>query len=154
LAIDANCAPAHAWLGRIAMDRDYDFAGAAQHIERALTLDPADLDVLRHAALLLGSLGRLDESLTLYGVIVRRDPVNLNALYNLGYGQRMAGRYDAAAASFRTVLSLSPVNGGAHSELGLALLLRGDAPAALAEIERETIDTWRMIDLPMALHAL
>ena len=49
----------------------------------------------------------------------------------------MAGRYDAAIASYRTVLSLSPGRGGAHSQLGMALLLKGDATAALAEIEQE-----------------
>src|SRR4029453_7599626 len=65
------------------------------------------------------------------------------------------GRLDAAIASFRTVLlSLSPSNGGAHCQLGVALLLKGDAKGALAEIEQETSDVWKMIGLPMAYHAL
>ena len=36
----------------------------------------------------------------------------------------------------------------------MALLLKGDAPGALAEIEQETSEVWRMIGLPMAYHAL
>jgi len=92
---------------------DSDLAGAAQHLERALALDPADLSVLGTSAALLQSLGRLDEALALDEAVVRRDPVNVNALFNLGYRQRMVGRLDAAIASFRTVLSLSPSNGGA-----------------------------------------
>ena len=86
--------------------------------------------------------------------VIRRDPVNVAALYNLGLHQRMAGRLDAAIASFRTVLSLAPGRGGAHAELGTALLLKGDAQGALAEIEQETSEVWRMIGLPMAYHAL
>jgi TolB-like protein/Flp pilus assembly protein TadD len=154
LAIDPDYAPAHARLGFIAMYGDNDPAGAAQYLRRALALDPADLDVLRNSASLLGSLGRLDEALALEEAIVRRDPVNVTVLFNLGYHQRMAGRLDEAIASYRTVLSLSPNNGGAHCQLGIALLLKGDAQAALAEIEQETNESWKMYGLPMAYHAL
>jgi tetratricopeptide (TPR) repeat protein len=149
LSIDPDYAPAHAELGRIAMYGN-DLAGAARHYERAIALDPTNLDVLRNAATLLGNLGRLDEELALNEAIVRRDPVNLLALFNLGIDQRSAGRYDAAIASFRTVLSLSPDRGGAHMQLGTSLMQKGDAPAALAEIEQEKTETWRMIGLPMA----
>jgi len=155
LAIDPDYAPAHAQLGWTAMYDDNDLAGAAQHLKRALAVDPADLDVLNYSAALLQSLGRLDEAgLTLEEAILRRDPVNVSALFNLGLGQRMTGRFDAAIASFRTVLSLSPSNGGAHCQLGVALLLKGDAHGALAEIEQETSEIYKMIGLAMAYHAL
>ncbi|PYL91351.1 MAG: hypothetical protein DMF14_07205, partial [Verrucomicrobia bacterium] len=145
LAIDPDYAPAHAQLAWIAMYGDSDLAGAAQHLERALALDPVDMRVLTTSATLLQSLGRLDEALALEEAAIRRDPVNVTALFNLGYHQRMAGRLDAAIASFRTVLSLSPGNGGAHCQLGLALLLKGDAKGALAEIEQETSEIYKMI---------
>ena len=86
--------------------------------------------------------------------LVRRDPVNVSALFNLGYHQRMAGRFDAAIASFRTVLSLAPGRGNAYAQIGSALLLKGDAQGALAEIEQETSEVWRVIGLPMAYHGL
>jgi len=154
LAIDPDYAPANAGLGWIAMFGDNDLAGAARHYQRASALDPTDLDVLRTAAGFLASLGRLDEALALEEAIVRRDPVNLNGLFNLGHLQRMAGRYDAAIASFRTTLSLSPNQGVAHSELGMALMQKGDATAALTEIEQEKSESWRMYGLPMAYCAL
>jgi len=78
----------------------------------------------------------------------------VNALFNLALAQRYAGRYDAAIASYRTVLSLSPGRSEAHSALGMALLLKDDPNDALAEIEQETSDPWRMIDLPLAYCAL
>ena len=136
------------------MNGDNDLAAAAQHLKRALVLDPADLDVLRNSAVLLQSLGRLDEAQALVEVMVRRDPVNLSALFNLGVYRRQASRFDAAIASFRTVLSLAPGGGGTHVQLGIALLLKGDAQGALAEIEQETSEAWKMIGLPMAYHAL
>jgi tetratricopeptide (TPR) repeat protein len=154
LAIDPGYAPAYAGLGRVALFGDNDVAGAAQHFKRALALDPSDPDVLRNSASLLQSLGRLDEALALEEAVVRRDPVNVSARFNLGYYQRMVGRNDAAITSFRTVLSLSPGNGGAHAQLGTALLQKGDEQGALAQIEQETSDNWKMIGLPMAYHAL
>jgi Flp pilus assembly protein TadD len=154
LAIDPDYAPAHARLGWIAMSGDNDLLSAARHFQRALALDPTDLDVLRTASNLLQNLGRLDEALALNDAVVRLDPVNVSALFNLGVHQRMAGRYHEAIASYRTVLSLSPNQGNAHVEIGNVLLLKGDAPAALAEIEQEKSELWRMVGLPMAYCAL
>jgi tetratricopeptide (TPR) repeat protein len=41
-----------------------------------------------------------------------------------------------------------------HAEISNALLLKGDAKGALAEVEQETSEVWKMIGLPMAYHAL
>jgi len=154
VAIDPDYAPAHARLGYIAMLGDNDLAGGARHFERALALDPSDPEVLRLSAVLLRTLGRLDEAVALDEALVRRDPVNVSALLSLANCQRMAGRHDAAIASIRTGLSLAPGRGEEHADLGTALLLKGDAPGALAEIEQETSGPWKMFGLPMAYHAL
>jgi TolB-like protein/Tfp pilus assembly protein PilF len=154
LAIDPDYAPAHASLGWIAMTYDNDLSSAAKHYERALALDPTNLDVLRNAATFLAVLGRLDEGLALEEALVRHDPVNGSTFTNLGIYQRYAGRYDAAIASFRTVLSLSPGGGAAHNQLGVALLLKGDAPGALTEMKQETSEPWRLMGFGMAYHAL
>ncbi len=52
------------------------------------------------------------------------------------------------------MLSLAPGRGDAHAQISSALLLKGDAQGALAEIEQETSEVWKMIGLPMAYHAL
>ena len=52
------------------------------------------------------------------------------------------------------MLSLRPGPGRRARQLGDALLLKGDAQGALAEIEQETSEVWKMIGLPMAYHAL
>ena len=153
LALDPGYAPAQAALGYIAAG-DNDLAAAAAHLQRALALAPGDPVVLGNSALLLNSLGRLEPALALSEALVRRDPVNLAALNNLGNAQRRAGRYDAAISSYRTVLSLSPGQGVAHFALGVALLGKGDAPGALAEIEQETSEVWKQIGLALAYHAL
>jgi TolB-like protein/Tfp pilus assembly protein PilF len=155
LAIDPDYAPAQAALGLVAMYGDNDLAGAARHYERALSLDPTNVLVLADAALVAMGLGRLDEALALDEAAALRDPVNAATFHNLGLHQRMAGHYDAAIASLRHVLSLTPNRGGLHSQIGTALMLKGDATAALAEIDLEkSNETDRMIGLPMAYCAL
>jgi TolB-like protein/Flp pilus assembly protein TadD len=153
LAIDPDYAPAHAGLGLISMFGS-DLPGAAKHLERALALDPTNLAVLTGASTLLSNLGRMDEALALGEAIVRRDPVNVRLLHNLGYMQIKVGRLDEAITLARTVLSLSPQRGGAHVLFGWALLLKDDPAAALAEIEQETSEVWRLIGLSLAYHAL
>jgi tetratricopeptide (TPR) repeat protein len=129
-----------------------DFVRAAKHFERALALDPGDLSALGNINF-FRSLGRLQEALALSEAIVRRDPVNVIALNSLGVAQQINKQFDAAITSFRSVLSLSP-GGGAHYNLCEVMLLKGDAPAALAEIEQEKREAWRLIGLPMVYHAL
>lgn len=154
LQIDPDYAPAHARLGWVAVIGDSDLAAAARHYQRALAIDPTDLTVLGSSATLLGTLGRQDQRLALEKAIVRRDPVNVTALANLGTAQLGAGRYDEAIASLGTALSLSPERAGAHYSIGVALLLKDDPQAALARMEQEPNDAWRMIGLALAHHAL
>src|SRR6266436_6103434 len=135
LAIDPDYGPAHAQLGWIAMYGDNDLAGAALHVERALALEPADLSVLSTSATLLQSLGRLDEALALEEAAVRRDPVNVTTLFNLGYHQRMAGRLDAAIASFRTVL-IAKYEKDAPSNIGSVYAYRGEADKAFEWLDK------------------
>ena len=92
--------------------------------------------------------GALDQA------IVRRDPVNTAPLEHLGYHQRLSGRYDEAIASFGTVLSLNPNQGVVRYDLAMALLLKGDAASALAAIEQERNEGYRMVGLPMVYRAL
>ena len=153
LAIDPKYAPAYGKLGFIALYEN-DLPAAAKHYERALALDPTDLNLVNDACVFVANVGRLDEALALQQAIVRRDPVNTTALFNLGAYQRFSGKYDEAIASFRKALSLDPSQGVVHYELAVTLLLKGDAAGALAEIEREPNEAYRMVGLPMAYHAL
>jgi adenylate cyclase len=150
----ATYAPAYAGLAFVAMYGESDFAATAKHLERAFALDPANARVLGNSATLLDLLGRRTEALALREAVTIRDPVNVNALFNLATGHLNAGHLDKAIASYRTVLGLSPGNGIAHYQLGVAMLLKLDANGALAEFEQEPVEVFRMIGLPMVYHAL
>ncbi len=153
LEIDPDNASAHVALGRIALYQG-DMSTAARQFEQALAIDPTDLNTLGGAALLFQTIGRLDQSLALDQVVVRRDPVSVHALYNLGTDQVWTGRYDESIASFRTVLNLSPERSGTHATIGQVMMMKGDARGGLAETEKETSELWKMVSLTMIYHAL
>ena len=154
LAIDPVYAGAYAALGRIATDYDNDLAVGANHLGRALELDPTNPEMLRSASVLASYLGRLEEAVALGEYVVAHDPVNASAHTNLGYSYRESGRLDEALASFRTALSLSPARGNTYSAIGTVLLLKGEPEEALQAMEQEPSAVWSRIGRAMAYHAL
>ena len=154
LEIDPDHAPAHGLFGWIAMEYDGEPAAAARHLTHALALEPNDSETIRIAAYLARSLGRFDTAIALGEYVTGRDPVNAVGYANLGYQYSYAGRLDDAIASRRTALSLSPGYAGAKYLIGVALLLKGEPAGALAAMQDESSDAWRLIGLPMAWHAL
>jgi TolB-like protein/cytochrome c-type biogenesis protein CcmH/NrfG len=154
LALDPNNAPAHARLGWIAIYYDRDLAEGARQIEHALALEPANPDILAIAAGLARRLGRLDQAIAIGEYLTVRDPVNLQGRYELATAHFYAGRLDQAIAIYRADLRLFPDGIGEHEMIGEALLKKGDAKAALAEIEQEPGEGIRLLGLSMAYHAL
>ena len=136
------------------MYHDGDLAAAARYLNRAYTLEPANPDITRIAAILFKSLGRIDESIALQKQIVALDPVNPIGHSNLGLAYLSAGRPDDAIDAFRKALAFSPERIGVQYSVGVALLLKGESEAALEAIQQESFVVFRQIGLSMAYHAL
>ncbi|HSM26495.1 MAG TPA: tetratricopeptide repeat protein [Thioalkalivibrio sp.] len=155
LAIDPDYAPAHSRLGWIAMYGDNDLAQAARHFERALQLDPDAINIIGSAAVLLFTLGGLDEAIAIDEYVATRDPVNPNSHFNLAESYLSAGRWDEAIAAYETTLRLSPGRMGAHYAIGRTLLFKGEFEAALESFTREEGDEqYRVKGQALALYAL
>jgi TolB-like protein/Tfp pilus assembly protein PilF len=154
LELDPDFALAHASLGWIAMVHDHDLVGASQNLERALKLDPTNPQIIRIAASLSSNLVRLNEAIGLLEYAVARDPVQPLVHAHLALTYFSAGRLDDAIRSYRTALRLSPNGDGWSSFIGAALLSKNEPVAALAAMEQEPSEAWRLIGLAMAHHDL
>jgi tetratricopeptide (TPR) repeat protein len=154
LAIDPDLAGAHAILSFLAERFDSDPAAAARHFERALALDPSNIDLLGQAVFLARGLGKLELCARIGEYIALHDPVNPMGHARLCGSYFRLGRFDQAIASGRTALRLSPGRQQTHYTIGLALLRKGDPTAALAEILLEPSENWRLDGLALAYHAL
>lgn len=154
LRLDPLFARSHGRLGWVAMDLDGDLEAAARHYQRAIELDPADVFLLNGAGVLAQALGRLTDGIAIQEYVTARDPAFPSGHANLGIRLLYSGEPDAAISSLRTTLALAPDYVGARFLLGLAYLQKGEARQALAEVQQEAFEPFRLIGLALVHHDL
>jgi TolB-like protein/DNA-binding winged helix-turn-helix (wHTH) protein/Tfp pilus assembly protein PilF len=154
IALDPNLAEAHAQMGWIRLNRDWDWVGADASFRRALALDPGNSAVLNDAANMAAFLGRFDEALKLGSRAVELDPRNALSRRSLGQICYWAGRQDEAVEQLKRALELDPNSPEAHWKLGLVYLTQGHAEEALAEMEQEPLIPVRLQGRAIVYHAM
>ncbi len=136
LAIDSKMATAWAGLSYHKKYFEWDWEGSAAAIDKALQLEPNNVQVLGAAASLATTLGQSPASTVLHEQVLARDPLNLSGLNALGQDYMRNGRLDEAIETFRRLVSLNPEYPWGYSNLGMAYFLKGDAERALLEIDK------------------
>jgi adenylate cyclase len=154
LKLDPRLSDAHLAMAQILHDLDFDFEGAHAEINQALVLDPGNSGAFRVAADIALTEGRLEEAGQLAQRAVIRDPLAVGNYRALGDASLFSGRLTEAEAAWRKALELNAAAEGIHYRLGALLVLRGEPTAALAEMERNPDEPWRVAGLPLALDAL
>jgi TolB-like protein/Tfp pilus assembly protein PilF len=154
LALNPNLAEAHAQMGQIKRQVDFDWAGAHASFQRAVALDPGNPEVLRTAAGSAAMLGRVDEALRLHGRAVDLDPLNADSWESLAETEVFMGQLDQAAADCKKALELNPDVEAAHMMLSQIYVIQGRPQQALSEIELVHYDPVRASLYPMAYYAL
>jgi TolB-like protein/Tfp pilus assembly protein PilF len=154
LKLDPRLSDAHLAMAQILHDLDFDFEGARTEINQAVALDPGNSGAYRVAADLALTEGRLEEGRRFAQQAVMRDPLAVGNYLALGDAALLSGRLTDAEAAWRKALELNATAEGIHYRLGEMLILRGEPTAALAEMERNPDEPWRVAGLPLALDAL
>ena len=130
--IDPDDGSSDAWLAGFAFYDDYDFVVGAQHLQRALMLNPTDAELLRDSVPMLMTLGYLDKAVAIGEYVVANDPLCTRCQYYLARSYRLAGMLDEAEAAIRAALILvEPGQYPLYRNLGRVLALKGDPQAAL-----------------------
>jgi TolB-like protein/DNA-binding winged helix-turn-helix (wHTH) protein/Flp pilus assembly protein TadD len=154
LSLDPSLAEGHAALGTIKRDFDWDWMGADACYERALALEPGNVEVMQGAAMLAAALNRFDQALRLDRRAVELDPLHASPYELLATHAEWAGRLDDAAAAARKALELNPEYPFLHTVLMQVYLARLRPQDALTEAKRETVPGMRLQALALAYHAL
>ena len=136
LALDSNMASAWARLAYLKKYYEWDWDGAAVAVEKALQMEPNNLEVLSVAASLAGNLGQMSASTRLHEQALALDPLNLSSLNALGLDYMRNGRLDEAIDTYNRLVALNPEYPWGYSNLGRAYFLKGDAERALLEIDK------------------
>ncbi len=150
LELDSNLAEAHLAQGRLLADVDFNFAAAEAELRRASELAPQNATVTAALALLLSSLGRLEEGIALTQRAIALDPLRIGSHFNLATYLTALDRYDEAEAAMRQVISLQPQSAQSYMQLSLCQILRGKPGAAVELAKQETDPFWRTYSLALA----
>jgi tetratricopeptide (TPR) repeat protein len=154
LALNPNLAEAHAQMGRIKQQVDFDWTGADASFRRAVELEPGSPETVWLAAYSVANLGRLDEALLLARRAVALDPLDAHSWEALGEIEFRGGKLDEAEADCKKAHELRPDHFISSVFLSEIYVMQGRPQDALAEIERGGYDPIRTFLYAIAYHAL
>lgn len=154
LAIDPKFGPAHADLALINMTFDFDFDRAFQHLQQAQDLNPTDSQVLRVAARMEMTHAHVDHAIDLLERAARMDPYSCMGHADLGQAYYFAGRLKEAEDELDESLTLNPDVVRSRYLLGLVRLANNAEELALAAMEDEPDEGFRMAGIALVRFAL
>jgi TolB-like protein/Flp pilus assembly protein TadD len=135
LELDAGLAEAHATLGQVMFQADWDWAGAERELQRASALDPGSADVHAAYGFYLASVGRSDAAVTEYKRALDLDPLTPGRVRNVGFALYYARRHDESITQLRKVLDLDPGEMWVHMMLGCNYAHKRMYSEAIAECD-------------------
>lgn len=154
LALNPDMAEAHAQLGWIKLQVDFDWAGADASFRRAIALEPGNPESVRAAALSAKMLGRLDEALQLDRRTVDLDPLNADSWDLLAETEFFMAQLAEAATHAKKALELSSDVWPGRILLSEIYVMQGRPQDALPEIKLVQYDPLRAFLYAIAYYAL
>jgi TolB-like protein/tetratricopeptide (TPR) repeat protein len=137
LEIDAGLAEAHASLAMVKFSYEWDWAGAERGFQRAIELSPSYATAHHWYALLLASLGRLEEALPEIRRAQRLEPFSASLKCAEAWRIHAAARrYDLALEELRTAGELDSNSYFPHNRRGLVYVLTGKHDEGIQELQR------------------
>ena len=136
LAMDDACGEAQVALGTVLFLGDWNWAGAARSLERALEINPNDTEARLLYGRVLEALGRLQEGLETKLAALERDPTSPLVHLQIAMAYWHQRNYDAVIAWTNKALELDPCHPHAREILAGAYLKKGDSDRHLDETIR------------------
>ncbi len=124
---------------------DYDWSGARADLERALSLNPGDADVLNSYGWLLAQLGKVPEAIATARKAAALDPLSADIWVRLSAYYLGTGQLDLAETAAKRTLDVAPEQAQAARNLGFAYLLAGRLADARAAFERSSNELFRQM---------
>jgi TolB-like protein/Tfp pilus assembly protein PilF len=136
LQIDPHLPEAHVSLATALSAFYWDFEGAAQHIRRAIELNPSDATAHVLYGEYLRYRGRFAEALVETRQAEELDPLAPAHQLDTGIVLYLARRYDEAIAQYRRLLSMNPDHRYAYFALALAYVQAKQYEEAVEALDR------------------
>jgi TolB-like protein len=154
LRIDPKSATAHAVMGLVHGEDEFDWNAAESEFSQALASNSSDPAALSYAAIIAGARGLTPVSQRLFNASLAIDPLNPYTQQHLGQMLFATGDFDGAQVTVRKSIAINATFDGNHYFLTRMLLARGDFEAALNEIQHEVAADAKAAGLAMTYHGL
>jgi len=147
LELDQDLAEAHAWLGFISINFDWDAVTAERELKRAIELNPSYADAHAIYAWCLSATARHEQALTESKRATELDPFARLTYGDSSWTLLVARKYDDAVKEGRSFVEREPDFGYARAVLALSYAEAGRNAEAVVEAEQAT----RLDDSPLLL---
>jgi TolB-like protein/Tfp pilus assembly protein PilF len=138
LQLDDSLGEAHAILGVVKRDFEWDWSGAENEFKRALELNAGHAESHHWYATLLNMLGRPEPALNAMLDALELDPVSLAVNTDLGRTFYFARQYDRAVKQFEKTMEFDPTFGITYLWLGRVFEEQGLLDKAISHLEKGT----------------
>ena len=137
LSLDSQLPEAHATMGLISLQFDWDWQESDRQLRRAIELNPGFATAYQwHAEVYLAAMGRMDEAIAEMRKAEQLDPLSPIIATDVGKMLFYARRYDEAKTQLEKALELDPEFGVARSLLVGVYFQQGKFAEAQAQLER------------------
>ncbi|MCI0621569.1 MAG: winged helix-turn-helix domain-containing protein [Acidobacteria bacterium] len=136
IEMDDQLAEAHASLGLVRADYDWDWQGAEEEYQKSIALNPTYAVAHSWYAEYLTAMGRHDEAMAEIQRAQQLDPLSLFINRDVGWVLYMQRQYDRAMAQLQDTLEIDPNFASAHWFLGWVYEQDGLLEEAIAEFRK------------------
>jgi eukaryotic-like serine/threonine-protein kinase len=155
LDIDPGLPDAYLTLANLKTSFDWDWRGARVDLARARALDPLNPHIrLAMADLGVSTSGRINEAIQVMQQELAHDPLLKRPPCWLGFMLYSAGRLEESETAFKSLLQMNPNYPSAQAFLARTYLLDGKYSEALASVQKESEESWKLAVSPMVYWAL
>ena len=141
-------------LANVARRYDRDLIKASRLLDKAVNLDPGNIEARYISALLKALQGDHEMWVEIAREQVLLDPLSSPPYWDLGGALKYARQYDESAKAYRELLAINPDRTAIHAYIGEVLLLAGNYQEAMAEFDAEPMDILTYYGRAMTFHAL
>jgi TolB-like protein/tetratricopeptide (TPR) repeat protein len=136
LELDPDLPEAHASVGVIAANYEWNWPKAERHFQLALELDSGCSPARHWYAEFLAEMGRIDEALETIERAQRHDPFSSSVQATRAFALLLGRRFDEAIAQARAVLEFDPDYPMALIRLGIAYACEGRYQESIEALDR------------------
>jgi tetratricopeptide (TPR) repeat protein len=157
LEIDDTLAEAHATLGYVKLAYDWDLAGAARELDRAIELKPNYAIAHQWRGELLMARSSPDEATNAFRRALELDPLSVPCNLGLGWSYYFCGKDDLAIEQFLRTLEIAPSVPMALYGLGLSYHHKNQHRKGLSEFQKAYVSSGGEVAAVMCMgvtHAL